>query len=87
MFLCHPCNVTIIFEPLDVNENVQCEVYVQLQSKINPYLQELGTDGKDIMYIQFMRVTYNSSAIHFSFMQYLEENQTVPQKECERYLH
>ena len=82
-----PMNATIILEPVHVDKNAQCEIYVQLQSGINKYLQELGTDGKDNIYTTFKRVTYYSWAIHFSFTQYLKETQTVPQSECERYFH
>ena len=48
-------HTTVILEPLHVDENVQYEIYVQLQSRINTYLQELGTDGKDITYPQFYK--------------------------------
>ena len=48
-----PMHATIILEPLDVDENPQHKVYVQ--RKINIYLKELDTDGKDITYIQFLQ--------------------------------
>ena len=50
-----PMHATVILAPLDVDENVQHEMYVQLQSKISTYLQELGTGGKDITYTQFLQ--------------------------------
>ena len=53
VLLGHPCMIHLILEPLDVDEIIQCEVSVQLQSKISMYLEELGTDGKDITCIQF----------------------------------
>ena len=35
-------------------------MYVQLQSKINTYLQELHTDGKYITYAQFLQELHKS---------------------------
>ena len=43
-------HATIILYPLDVDENTWCDIYVQLKSKINTYLQECGTVSKDITY-------------------------------------
>ena len=50
-----PMYATIMLEPLDVNENAQHKIYIQLESKINRYLQKLSTDGKDVIYIQFLK--------------------------------
>ena len=48
-----PMHATIVFEPLDVDESQQHEMYVQLQSMTRTYLEEFCTDGRDITYIQF----------------------------------
>ena len=45
-----PLCATIMLEPLNDDENGHHEMYVQLHSKISTYLQDLGTDGKDVTY-------------------------------------